>query len=671
MNKNKNLLILSADNFSTNSLISSLKKLCDKGLIEIDIMVFTQNTPEDMLKLIRDNYKGKINIIYGSDALASIDMDVKLNINKLISEIKTRLNYIALETGGENWAKKFDYLWWKTSLSEKNSPSEPYWFELFKIVSISNQIKSNNYTNYIVVCDDNLKELINQIKTSSKIQFIDSLNNKKLFRFHRFILARFLGLICLLVSTILAKIYSNIIELLNKKTINNKHPILLYTWFPRVWTNKSGTLQDMYLANLPDQIKRKYKNNYTLILRIYDKTNFLSPITYIRRLAVLYKSNFIIKNSIILESFGSLKNIIYKYLNLSDILEFKKMSQHSKYKSVYLWHGFDLYKYFHKMNWKSVLVHWPHLEILSENSKLVTNKLNPSAVLLYCYEFTYGKSITQGTRNSNKSIPIIGMQHGPITNMKLLYTFDINEVANHPEYNNPSPYPDIFSVDGEIAKNILKQNNIPDSRIAVTGPARFDDVWKQINLKNTQTFGKKIKVLIAPGLHDTNYVLSLSLPALLSNPNLEIIIKLHPKVSNKKFQSLINRYHHSEQNKTLGKINISTELNIYKLMQKSDIFITTYSSTSVEALMFNLPIILLIPNHIPDMSIYHKNDVEVLKASSISQLKKHVEKIINNKDYCKSYSKNLSIMLQKTFGEVDYKSTQRLAELCNKMTLTK
>ena len=106
-------------------------------------------------------------------------------------------------------------------------------------------------------------------------------------------------------------------------------------------------------------------------------------------------------------------------------------------------------------------------------------------------------------------------------------------------------------------------------------------------------------------------------------------------------------------------------------MQKSDIFITTYSSTSVEALMFNLPIILLIPNHIPDMSIYHKNDVEVLKASSISQLKKHVEKIINNKDYCKSYSKNLSVMLQKTFGEVDYKSTQRLAELCNKMTLTK
>ena len=122
MNKNKNLLILSADNFSTNSLISSLKKLCDKGLIEIDIMVFTQNTPEDMLKLIRDNYKGKMNIIYGSDALASIDMDVKLNINKLISEIKTRLNYIALETGGENWAKKFDYLWWKLLYLKKTAP---------------------------------------------------------------------------------------------------------------------------------------------------------------------------------------------------------------------------------------------------------------------------------------------------------------------------------------------------------------------------------------------------------------------------------------------------------------------------------------------------------------------------------------------------------------------
>ena len=111
--------------------------------------------------------------------------------------------------------------------------------------------------------------------------------------------------------------------------------------------------------------------------------------------------------------------------------------------------------YFHKMNWKSILVHWPHLEILSDNSEIVANKLKPRAVLLYCYEFTYGKSIIQGTRNSNYNIPIIGMQHGPITNMKLLYTFDINEITNHPEYNTPSPYPDIFSVDGFIAKNIL------------------------------------------------------------------------------------------------------------------------------------------------------------------------------------------------------------------------
>ena len=64
MNKNKNLLILSADNFSTHSLISSLKKLWDKDLIEIDIMVFTQNN----LPIIFDdgltvNYKKGKNLI--------------------------------------------------------------------------------------------------------------------------------------------------------------------------------------------------------------------------------------------------------------------------------------------------------------------------------------------------------------------------------------------------------------------------------------------------------------------------------------------------------------------------------------------------------------------------------------------------------------------------------
>ena len=667
---NKNLLILSADKFSANHLISTLKELPDKNNIDLDVMVFVQNKHEHILNLIKNSYKGKTNIIYGADVLSDIDMDVRDSISRLISEIKSKLDYIALETGGKKWAAKFDYLWWKTSLSEKNSPAEPYWFELFKLVSISNQIKSYNYLNHIVICDDNLAELIRQVQTPNKIKFIKSRHTQNVFRLHRFILARCLGLIFLLISTIIAKTYSNIISKSSKDIIDNKHPILLYTWFPRVWTNKFGTLQDMYLADLPKQIKTRYRTNCTLVLRIYDKTKFLSPITYAKRLAFLYKSNFVIGNFVILESFGSIKNIISKYLNLSDILKFKKMSSHQRYKSVYQWNEFNLYNYFHKMNWKSVLVHWPHLEILSDNSEIVANKLKPRAVLLYCYEFTYGKSIIQGTRNSNYNIPIIGMQHGPITNMKLLYTFDINEITNHPEYNNPSPYPDIFSVDGFIAKNILKQNNIPDARIVITGPARFDDIWGKVNLENNRVFDNKIKVLIAPGLHDTNYVLSISIPALISNPDLELIIKLHPKVDNKKFQRLLSSYYNLE-NKTLGKINISKEPNIYKLMKDSDVFVTTYSSTSVEALIFKLPIILLTPNHIPDMSIYHKNNIDVLQASSSNQLKHHIEKITTNKDYRKTYSKRLSGMLEKTFGEIDSKSTQRLAKLCDQVALTK
>ena len=253
---NKHLLILSADKFSANHLISTLKELPDENNIELDVMVFVQNKHEHILNLIKNSYKGKTNIIYGADVLSDIDMDVRDSISRLISEIKSKLDYIALETGGKKWAAKFDYLWWKTSL-----------------------------------------------------------HNQNVFRFHRFILARSLGLIFLLISTIIAKTYSNIIIKSSKDIIDNKHPILLYTWFPRVWTNKFGTLQDMYLADLPKQIKTRYRTNCTLVLRIYDKTKFLSPITYAKRLAFLYKSNFVIGNFVILESFGSIKNIISKYFN--------------------------------------------------------------------------------------------------------------------------------------------------------------------------------------------------------------------------------------------------------------------------------------------------------------------------------------------------------------------
>ena len=39
---NKNLLILSADKFSANHLISTLKELPDKNNIDLDVMVFVQ-----------------------------------------------------------------------------------------------------------------------------------------------------------------------------------------------------------------------------------------------------------------------------------------------------------------------------------------------------------------------------------------------------------------------------------------------------------------------------------------------------------------------------------------------------------------------------------------------------------------------------------------------------
>ena len=125
---------------------------------------------------------------------------------------------------------------------------------------------------------------------------------------------------------------------------------------------------------------------------------------------------------------------------------------------------------------------------------------------------------------------------------------------------------DVIRYIEKIPNSCKDDLNIPDARIVITGPARFDDIWGKVNLENNRVFDNKIKVLIAPGLHDTNYVLSISIPALISNPDLELIIKLHPKVNNKKFQSLLNSYHNLE-NKTLGKINISKETFVLMLVK--------------------------------------------------------------------------------------------------------
>ena len=75
------------------------------------------------------------------------------------------------------------------------------------------------------------------------------------------------------------------------------------------------------------------------------------------------------------------------------------------------------------------------------------------------------------------------------------------------------PEPDVYALDGPRAVELMHERGIPLDRLKAAGAARFDDVWAEarrlVDLQGN-TKRSRTRILIAPGLHDTQYVLGMA-----------------------------------------------------------------------------------------------------------------------------------------------------------------
>ena len=91
--------------------------------------------------------------------------------------------------------------------------------------------------------------------------------------------------------------------------------IFAYSWFPRVWVSRNDHFQDMYYGKGIDELQNR-KNKYPIyIMRLFDRSDYVSPKTYIQRLRKLNKSTFLNHRFLLLESFGSLFQTLYNYFS--------------------------------------------------------------------------------------------------------------------------------------------------------------------------------------------------------------------------------------------------------------------------------------------------------------------------------------------------------------------
>lgn len=662
------LLIIDVES-PKSTIITRLKNMLldlNKGSSELHIMAFVDDLNEALFNQISRLWPGHVERIDSAQYLAMITERTRKNVSHFIAELRLRLRKVANQSAGKKWARRFDRLWWYTEISEKNSQGNPVWWSLFRMEAVKCRLEEVNYQKCLFIGGKDQMNLIKQVSSMKDVTYeAEVIERTRKLEWIKLFIHRVVLYTCQTYAIFKARrhfIHSGGLKSIQKMS---RKRVLAFTVFPRVWTHRFGIWQDMYYGQTLEKLKDVKDIRPIYLLRMYDDINsHVSPKEYRSRLQMLGNSE-IPEAYLIFESFGSLKETLKNYTKISDLVNHWRMKRSPDYKAAFLWGRFDLSPLFSHMMWHSIALWWPHLCTLQEMTKRAVEALKPTVTLLYTFEYIYGRALIQGIRESRTRSYIFGMQHGPITPCKLLYSGVPEELVQTKHKGPLLPQPDMYGVDGPSAKEVLVDRGIGSEAITVTGAARFDDVWHRatLSVKRLRFQNYPIKVLVAPGLHDSSFMMRFVLAALGDDPKLDLIIKPHPKISAERIQTVIDLYS-QENGKKCANIKVVGHGEIYQWMEESDLFLSTYSSTGVEAIAFGMPVILLISRRIPDMSLFFGENDHVLKASTSEELRDHIHSLIAHPEERQKYVEDLKGIVYRSFYHLDSEASNRLIEVC-------
>jgi len=635
-------------------VIELLHSLPTGSVSSVDLLNFSGSASSDseFLKEIEQAHPVKTAVIPSSELFSRTAPRVRSELSTWVYVLRQRLLETAQSEIDKDWSRRLADLWWLTPFSTRNSPGDDFWWELFRLAAVEYQLQQRNYSWLLIGDDGALAGLLQQLAVSSNLSYRSLQKRSQGESTGRLLAARLRGCCSLSVAARMARWKESSVSRLERDRTGEKNQVVLFSWFPTVWTRRFGSWQDMYYGKLP-RLLESSEIEFTWAFRIYDKTKHLSPLLYSRRLQKLAEP-WAPGNRTIVESSGTVSEIVRNYCDLSDWKKFKKTLESAAREAVFRWRELDLSEMILPKLRRTALVEWPHLQILRANVSRLVSRLRPQAIVLYCFEFVYGRAIIEGCRQGAPSAKVFGLQHGPISAMKLLYAGDRAELTGD-RYGPGMPQPDDYVVDGELARCLLLERGVSGESIHVTGPARLDTVWEQAaSRRDRKRPNQKWRVLVAPGLHDTEAVLNLALPALISNENLETVVKVHPKVSEEKLQKWFDWAARKDS------LKIVKSGEIYEWMQKSDLFLATYSSTGVEAIAFGLPVILILPRSTPDMSLFFDSCDQLMTAASGEELADRIREFISGPQLRDGYQESLCRFFSRCFGPADSQASERL-----------
>ena len=561
----------------------------------------------------------------------------RIDIADTLQETAHTLRQEYIDYIGKLSVKCNSMLWWASSLSEKNPfISKTFLYSCYVKVALS-LLESYKQENLILFVENRALRL-SLVKNISETFGCDVAHLEPKFSHVLESLTDRMKFIVKHVWFIINNIYRIVLtqhiyhlnktDLFCEKGNSNNDLILLHTWIDHRSFSQNNTFHDAYFGKLSNYMAKQRKNiavvPYILHTVSYTKT--------IKRL-INYNGRIIIPSA---------------YLKLSDILHVFKATMEKPPKKEY--------PYFECIDISSLIYNdnlndWKDARMASNLLfyHVVKNwKKRGISIERFIYTFEnhmWEKVYCNAFREYYPLATLVGYQHAAISKMYLNYFISDNEHAI-------IPFPDKVITNGKYSTDLLLDSGYDSNKLICGGAIRYEyliEILKQPTQKKMKKHNKSMNILVTSSI-DKNEAVELILKVLEafeSNDMYNIIIKCHPVMP---YQQIANE---------LGITSLPAHFTVSMepmstLLSNCDLLLYTSSTTCIEALAAEVPILHVGSNFIIDRDVLDSMSNHHSSAKTVENIQIEVSKLVGM-DSDELYKKNMisKDTAKSTFGEVN------------------
>jgi UDP-N-acetylglucosamine:LPS N-acetylglucosamine transferase len=295
----------------------------------------------------------------------------------------------------------------------------------------------------------------------------------------------------------------------------------------------------------------------------------------------------------------------------------------------------------------------------------IIDNAKPMSVFLTCEYCGIHKHLSY--ISNLRGVPIFALQHGNIypNHKGYIYPKDIKNIMK----NVLPHYTFVFS---EYVKDLLTNNSIyKDNNVIISGNPRYDiffysdNIFSKMEIIKKYDLPKNKNVILwttqCQGLsvEENKKNFKAVFETMQTIKDTTLIIKQHPR-EGEKYTKMIKEY---QNDYMINAILTPKDSDTYELLFICDLMITKTSTTAMEAVALNKPVIILNLSGEPDPVEYVKEGV-ALGVYKEEDLKSAIEKLLRDDS---ELIKNRKKYIERYLYTIDGKATERVVNLITQM----